>query len=42
MEAKELSLRGTVEAKPGRYIRRIGNQHLDAEMKVRNFIKVSL
>src|SRR5207248_6219523 len=42
MEAKECSLRGTVEAKPGRYIRRIGNQHLNAEIKVRNFIEVSL
>src|SRR5258706_12033983 len=42
MEAKELSLWRTVEAYPARYIRRIGNQHLNVEIKVRNFIKVSL
>src|SRR5258707_6225788 len=42
MEAKELSLWRTVKAYPARYIRRIGNQHLDIEIKVRNVIKVSL
>src|SRR5208337_4547680 len=42
MEAKELSLRRTVEAQPARYIRRIGNQQLNIEMKVPNLIKVSL
>ena len=39
---KELSLRRTVEFQPTRYIRRIGNQQLNVEMKVRNFIKVFL
>jgi hypothetical protein len=42
VEAEERSLWRTVEAQPARYIRRIGNQHLDVETKVRNFIKVSL
>src|SRR6266436_6643946 len=42
MEAEERCLWRTVEAQPARYIRRIGNQYLDVEIKVRNFIKVSL
>src|SRR5882724_4986313 len=42
MEAEERCLWRTIEAQPARYIRRIGNQYLDVEIKVRNFIKVSL
>ena len=42
MESKELSLWRTVESQPARYIRRIGNQQLNVERKVWNFIKVSL
>jgi len=42
VEAKERCLWRTVETQPARYIRRIGNQQLDVEIKVRNFIKVSL
>src|SRR6267142_1345220 len=42
MEAEERCLWRTVEAQPARDIRRIGNQYLDVEIKVRNFIKVSL
>src|SRR6266567_5176346 len=42
MESKELSLGRTVESQPARYIRRIANQQLNVERKVRNFRKVSL
>jgi hypothetical protein len=41
MEAKELSLRGAVEAQPARYVRRVGNQQLDVKIKIRNLIKIS-
>jgi hypothetical protein len=40
IESKELSLWRTVELQPARYIRRIGNQQPNVEMKIRNFIKI--
>src|SRR3954469_11628935 len=42
IESKELSPRRTAEFQPARHIRRIGNQQLDVEIKVGNFMEVSL
>src|SRR3954464_6443152 len=42
IEAEERSPGRAVEAQPARDVRRIANQQLDVEIKVRNFIKVPL
>ena len=42
LEAKERSRWCTIEAEPARYIWGIGNQQPDLEIKVRNFVEVSL
>ena len=42
MQAKEIPRRRAVELYPARDVRWIGNQDLNVEIKVRNFIEVSL
>src|ERR1700730_8976140 len=39
-ESKELALWRTIEFEPASYIRRIGDQQLNVEIKVRNFTKI--
>ena len=40
LEAQELSLWRTIKPQAARYMRRIGNEQLDIEMQVRNFMVV--
>src|SRR5581483_2193420 len=42
VEAKELSLRRTIEAQSARDKGRLGNQHLNIEMKIGNRVEVAL
>src|SRR6185437_1419907 len=42
IEAEKFSLRRTVEGEPARDIGRIGDQKLNVEMEVRDFIKIPL